>query len=178
MEILRTISLYTDGKDMPFLLIGGHAVGVYGISRQTGDIDLLVQREKKSDWLTLMGKLNYSVDQNDENFARFKPDNIAAWPIDFMFVESATFQKLLSDSRQFDVGVAKVRVAAPLHIAMLKMHALKMYQEHRFVKDYNDLLQLLRLHGKHVSQDELRSLCLRYADLKLFERLQKDLHGA
>ena len=35
---------------MPFLLIGGHAVSAYGISRQTGDVDLPVQRSRKELW--------------------------------------------------------------------------------------------------------------------------------
>jgi hypothetical protein len=35
MEILRTISLYIEGRNMPFAVIGGHAVNAHGVSRQT-----------------------------------------------------------------------------------------------------------------------------------------------
>lgn len=40
MEILRTISLYTEGKNLPFLVIGGHAVNAYGIMRQTTQTEI------------------------------------------------------------------------------------------------------------------------------------------
>jgi hypothetical protein len=57
MEILRSISLYADGKNMPFMVIGGHAINTYGISRQTGDLDLMVPLRTNPLWLELMGKL-------------------------------------------------------------------------------------------------------------------------
>ena len=176
MEILRTISLYTDGKNMPFLLIGGHAVNAYGISRQTGDLDILVQRDSKSLWIELMKKLHYSIVQDDSRFARFTPDTIAAWPIDLMFVDVSTFQKLFEHSRDIAIGATTVKVVSPKHLVTLKIHALKHYQEHRFVKDYNDLLQLLKMHCQDLDPQDLKDLCLRYADLSLYDRIQTDLN--
>ncbi|MCB0335165.1 MAG: hypothetical protein KDD62_02635 [Bdellovibrionales bacterium] len=58
MEVLRTIALYAESKDMPFLVIGGHAVNAYGISRQTGDIDLLVPKEAHSAWDKMLSKIS------------------------------------------------------------------------------------------------------------------------
>lgn len=80
---------------MPFLLIGGQAVNAYGISRQTGDVDLLVQRSRKVRWEELLA-------------------------------------------------------------------------------DYNDILQLLRLKDNDISEADLKDLCLKYADISLFEKLKGD----
>ena len=175
MEILRTISLYTDGKPMPFLVIGGHAVNAFGISRQTGDLDLLVQRSTKPDWLVLMSKLHYSKGQDDDRFARFKPDQLAGWPIDIMFVDDETFAKLFQASIETVMGAARVRIASARHLVILKIHALKYFQEHRFIKDYNDLIGLIKSGKTGLSQDDLSELCIKYASIDLFNRLINDL---
>ena len=174
MEILRTLWLYVEGKDLPFLLIGGHAVNAYGISRQTGDIDLVVQRSRKEGWLELMRKLRYEKGQDNDNFARFSPDSIAAWPIDLMFVDDPTFSNLSAESTETFFGPARVRIVSARHLATMKIHALKIYQEHRFARDYSDLISLLRSGKTRISEPELRELCQRYADGALYERLLKD----
>lgn len=136
---------------MPFMVIGGHAINVFGISRQTGDLDLLVQRSAKPRWLDLMSKLLYDKGQDSDNFARFRPNHIAAWPIDLMFVDDTTFGKLADAAVTTLVGAVSVPVASARHLATLKIHALKHFQEHRFAKDYNDLLGLLRSGQTNIS---------------------------
>ncbi len=75
---------------MPFLLIGGHAVNVYGVQRQTGDIDLIVKSSQRKAWEDLFLKIRYQSDQSDSRFIRYRPDTIAAWPIDLMLVDDET----------------------------------------------------------------------------------------
>ena len=175
MEILRTISLYSDAQGMPFLLIGGHAVNAYGMQRQTGDIDLIVKSSQRREWEELFSKIRYQSDQSDSHFIRYRPDTIAAWPIDLMLVDDGTFGKLHSDARSTDLGVIEVKVVSPKHLIMLKLHALKVYQEHRYARDYNDVIQLLRHACPELRNEALRDLCVRYADVALYEKLEKDL---
>ena len=54
-------------------------------------------------------------------------------------------------------------------------HALKTYQEHRHLKDYSDLLGLLRT--KHVvfSEAEFKALCIKHATVQLFEKVSSEL---
>ncbi len=174
-EVIRTISLYAESKRLPYLLIGGHAVNAYGIQRQTGDINLLTQSSRQDDWAELFKKLNYESIQHDSNFLRYKPDTLAAWPIDLMLVDDTTFSKLAYESREVDLGVIKIRAVSPRHLAILKIHALKVYQEYRYVKDYNDLLQLLRGECSDVSTEDLKELCVRYAHEGFFEKIMNDL---
>lgn len=165
-------------QESAVLLIGGHAVNAYGIQRQTGDIDLLVQRSHSSEWGELFKKLQYESFQFDSNFLRYKPDTVAAWPVNLMLVDDATFSKLFHDSRETNLGVVKVGVVSPRHLATLKIHALKVYQEHRFSRDYNDLVQLLKGECRDISSEDLRELCLRYATEELFNKINKDLGEA
>lgn len=175
MEILRTIQAYAEAQGLRFLVIGGHAVNCFGLARQTGDIDILVERELSDKWREILVKLDYQPGQSDTRFARFRSIHLAAWPIDLMFVESSTFQKMYAESEVFELGVSKVRVVSARHLATLKLHALKVYQESRHLKDYNDLVGLLRA-GKAVFEEgEFRDLCLRYASLELFEKVSQEL---
>lgn len=121
---------------MPFLVIGGHAVNAYGISRQTGDLDLLVPLGHQEQWQRLMRRIKYHADQDDDRFARFSPPDFAAWPIDLMFVEETTFERLYRDSRVVTIGNAETRVVSRRHLLALKIHAMKHRQERRFAKGF------------------------------------------
>jgi len=175
MEILRTISLYSDAQTIPFLLIGGHAVNAYGVQRQTGDIDLIVKASQREAWEALFLKIRYQSDQSDGRFIRYRPDTIAGWPIDLMLVDDDTFRKMYSEAQLFDLGVIAVKVVSPKHLVALKLHALKVYQEHRYAKDYNDVIQLLRHACPQLRSEALRELCVRYADVSLYEKLAREL---
>ncbi len=175
MEILRAIKERALTKGLDFILIGGHAVAVYGVQRQTGDVDLIVARSKRALWDEIFLALRYRSGQNDENFIRYQPASIAAWPVDLMLVDDETLQKLVAAALEVDLGQTRVKVASPRHLITLKIHALKRHQPDRFVKDYNDVIALLRTHGKDVSSADLLELCLRYADRALYDRIQRDL---
>jgi hypothetical protein len=175
MEILRSISLYAEANKLKFVLIGGHAINSYGISRQTGDIDLIVEKDKKTEWIDFFKKIKYQKGQDDDRFLRFKPDTLLAWPIDLMLVDSQTFDKIFKDAQDTELGTTAVKVASPRHLVTLKIHALKYYQEHRFVKDYNDLLQLLRTKVTDLRGADLQELCLKYANNDLYDKIKRDL---
>lgn len=160
---------------MPFVVIGGHAMSAHGVSRQTGDIDLLVPRKDREKWIELLSQLRYKTFQDDSRFARFKPSTIAEWPIDLMFVDDTTFDKIYHESFLSEFGYSSAHVASALHMVTLKTHALKYTQEHRSFKDYNDLINLLRKYNKLVSFSQLREICLKYGSEELFDRLKKDL---
>lgn len=176
MEILRTISFYAEDKEMPFVLIGGHAVNSYGLSRQTGDIDLAVRFSHKAKWGILFERLKYIPSQDDDRFSRYRPEVLGGWPIDLMFLDDITFNKLQAESLEMQVGVATVRVVSARHLAILKMHALKYFQEDRFAKDFGDLVYLLRSGKTKINRQELAELCQRYASGELFEKLKENIN--
>jgi hypothetical protein len=175
VEVLRTIQAYAELKGLRFLVIGGHAVNCFGLARQTGDIDLLVEGDNASNWTELLVKLDYRPGQNDSRFARFRSSYLAAWPIDLMFVDSSTFEKMYAESLTFEIGVSRVKVVSARHLVVLKLHALKVYQESRYLKDYNDLTGLMRAGKAVFEESEFRDLCVRYASLELFNKVSAEL---
>lgn len=177
MEILRSISLYTEDKAMPFAVIGGHAVNSYGIQRHTADLDLVVQLSAKDRWLELMNKLAYQKGQDDKRFARFRPRSLNNWPIDLMFVDDVTFGKLIGQAKSAIFGETTVKVVSARHLAIMKLHALKHYQIHRYSKDLSDLTALLRSGATGISNQELKDLCQKYAEIGLYDKLVEETGG-
>jgi predicted nucleotidyltransferase len=175
MEILRTIQASGENRGLRFVVIGGQAINCYGLSRQTGDINLLVDRSQSHEWSSLLQKLDYTATQNDQRFARYRSVHRAAWPIGLMFVESKTFQAMFDEASELEIGVSKVKVASPRHLIALKVHALKTFEEYRHLKDYGDLLGLLRRKESDVSTAHLREIYEKYASQELFVKLSKDL---
>lgn len=92
-----------------------------------------------------------------------------------MLVDDETFSKLATASHLIDLGMVTVNVVSPRHLVTLKLHALKVYQEHRHARDYTDVVQLLRHVCTELRDDDLRSLCVRYANESLCEKLSKDI---
>ena len=170
MEILRIISSYSKRLDISFVLIGGHAVNFYGLSRQTGDIDLLTDRAQKSKWASLLSELKYNIFKDDTSFSRFKNERIDAWPIDIMYTDSDSFRKIF-DASAID---NELRIVSREHLVILKLHALKQEQPHRYPKDYGDLLSLIRTSKGSLSKDLIESLCKKYSKVSIYDKLLED----
>lgn len=98
MEVLKLVEKEAALAGKRFILIGGHAINVHGISRTTGDIDLMVEREDLKFWSALLMKLNYTIFRETSAFIQSRPTEIAAWPIDLMLVSEQTMSKALADA--------------------------------------------------------------------------------
>jgi hypothetical protein len=73
-----------DRAGLPCLVIGGHALSFYQVSRETADVDLLVNREKRTDWESALARAGYVLFHAGENFAQFSPPPGGAWPTDLI----------------------------------------------------------------------------------------------
>jgi hypothetical protein len=177
MEILRSINLYTELRNMPFVVIGGHAVNNYGMARNTADLDLVVPLADQGKWLILMEKLKYEAGQSDDRFARFRPKGLDNWPIDLMFVNDETFSRLREDSVTACFGEVEAPIASIEHLILMKLHAMKYFQEHRFAKDYADLIGLIRVGKIEVEGKCFSQWCAKYATEDLYQRILRDLKG-
>src|SRR5438552_15606035 len=81
-------------RGLPSLLIGANAIVLLGYIRNTVDLDLLVPEQSRLQWLDLLRELGYRVFHGIEAFAQFEPADKTGAPVDLMFVEEATWEKL------------------------------------------------------------------------------------
>jgi hypothetical protein len=173
MEILQTISDAAKQGGRRFLLIGGHALNVHGVSRSTGDLDLMVEAADAAFWKGALERLGYDIFHESSGFMQSKPPSITAWPVDLMLVNAETMTKALADSINTTVLGPSVQVASLGSLIAMKLHALKFVDEVRALKDQSDLLALLEISKIAPDSEAFRQLCIRYGTLEWYERIAK-----
>ena len=154
-------------------MIGGHALNMRGISRNTHDLDLMVRRADLGFWMKRLGSMGYAAFNQTSAFVQFKAPDITAWPIDLMLVDDSTFEKACASATLEQYGEVQVLTASTLHLVAMKLHALKNEPAHRFKKDEGDLLGLLDLLHISTGSEEFKQLCEKYGSLRIYERLKK-----
>ncbi len=162
MKILDQLTKLTKQSGIDFLLIGGHAVNVYGDRRQTADVDLLICEKHKQAIKKMVNQFNYDLINESSSFLQFKPDHIDKWPLDFLMVDENTFDQLLQDSNQVEIGgEEKVSLPSIKHLIALKLHALKQAVGKRRNKDLFDIITLIDAGNLLLS--DVEALCQKYA---------------
>jgi len=172
MEILRYIRDYAAKPGLCFLLIGGHAINTYGVQRGTADVDLLVERSKREQWKDILQRIRYSVYFEHENFIQFKPPELGLWPVDLMLVDDGVFSKLDESAEVVELGGIQVRVPSIKHLIALKLHAMKERFQKGSLKDFDDIVNLLKVGGLDIASNELRELSLKYVSEEQYQQLK------
>jgi hypothetical protein len=171
VSFFATIEKETRRRRLPFLVIGGHAVNLYGFARETADLDFLVCSEDRSSWMTLFADLGYHIFSEAPHFLQLASDKDAAWPVDLMFVQSATFQPMLEASRVVEFYGTASRIPTLEHLIALKLHVLKNTRPHRFLKDFLDVENLIRINHLDIKSENIRRLFEKYATMELYEKM-------
>lgn len=171
MGFFEQISAEARSRELQFLIIGGLAVNFYGYSRETADVDLLVQRDQHAVWRELFRQLGYTLEQDAETFVQLAPPRSGEWPVDLMLVREPTFAPMLADSRQVEMYGTLVRIPSLPHLLALKLHALKHTRPHRFLKDFQDVEGLVRINQLELKSEKIREIFLKYGNLDLYEKI-------
>lgn len=156
---------------LPFLVIGGNAVIAYGYPRQTNDYDFLVSSRDRFAWDKLIREMGYFPRQVNMVFHLYKSEAPGCMPIDFMFVDHATFQKFESGSQEVTMQQAAVRIPALMHLLALKLHAERSGGERRAGRDINDILQLMQLNHIKLDAPDFQEILTRYGNDSIKQRL-------
>lgn len=175
MSFFETISAETEKRNLRFLVIGGLAINFYGYSRETGDLDILIHRDNREQWLDLFSFLGYTVYNEGEGFLQLSPPQQGAWPVDLMLVRENTFEPMHSAGPEVDLYGVKVRIPSLEHLLMLKLHALKNARINRFLKDFLDVENLIRINKLDIKSENIRQLFAKYGTAELYDKVSKSL---
>lgn len=149
-------------RQLPCLLIGAHAVLTLGYIRNTVDLDLLVSEEKRSQWLDLLQELGYRFFHGIPAFAQFEPADETGVPVDLMFVDEATWQKLAKGAVETDLSGVPALVPRPEYLVALKLHAAVSPTRSKPEMDWQDIRQIVRICALDPNDESFRALILRY----------------
>jgi predicted nucleotidyltransferase len=171
VNFFETIATETSKRNLHFLVIGGLAISFYGYSRDTADLDLLIHREDRETWLKIFSELKYAIHHDGESFLQLSSLEQNAWPVDLMLVREATFGPMFAASRKVDLYGASTRIPSLEHLLMLKLHALKNGRINRFLKDFLDVENLIRINKLDIKSENIRQLFAKYGSIELYDKV-------
>ena len=173
MGLFQKINLEARKRDLPFLVIGGLAVNFHGYSRDTADLDLLIQHDAREPWLSLFAELAYSVDRDEGAFMQLSPPTQGAWPVDLMMVREPTFRPIFDHGKEVEMYGARLLIPTLEHLLALKLHALKHTHAGRFLKDFLDVENLVKVNKVDLRLENVRQMFLKYGNLELYEKVSR-----
>jgi hypothetical protein len=169
--ILDLIAEQFARAEVPYLLVGGCALNAYGYARFTDDVDLLMEERCSEKARSLLRDHGYLEQHHGPLFSRMMPQDPAQQIVDLMYADPATFQKMYSASRAFDVGHTSHRVPSVEHLMAMKLHALRYGRESRRSKDAQDVVELARLQNIDLHSAGFRELCLKFGNQAVYHYL-------
>jgi len=92
-------------------------------------------------------------------------------------VREKTFQPMFAASREVDLYGTHSRIPSLEHLLALKIHALKNTRLHRFLKDFLDVENLIRINQLDIKSENVRQLFLKYGTVELYEKVSRSLAG-
>ena len=159
--------------DLPFLLIGGVAVGQYISTRMTLDLDLAMSEENARLALPLLRQQGFTTLSETDNFIRLNPPPGQSEITDILYLNAQTFALLWSARQMRSLAGRTVAVAAPEHLIRMKLHALKYGKADRIKKDVPDILDLMPLCGWTPEHPDFMDACKKHATDALYGMLKE-----
>ena len=157
---------------MPLILVGAFALKAYGLSRMTGDLDLLTGKDFQNQVETFLTGLGFEIFSVSPGFAG------ALHPpggrVDLIYVNRKTLEKFLGEARPEEIFPGVIfpgvifPVPSPRHLAALKVFAVS-NQPERLDREWADLSWMVA--QKLVSWEEIRKLAQRYEARAVVRRL-------
>ena len=175
MSFFATFHEKARRQKLRFLVIGGLAINHYGYTRDTGDVDFFVSQRDRAAWVKLLSDLGYTKYQDGGNFIQYSQPEQSAWPVDLMLVQEETFNTVFGASREANLFGVTTRVPTLEHFLALKLHALKNTRMHRFLKDFLDVENLIRINKLDIKSASIRELFAKYGDMSLYEKISRSL---
>ncbi|MDO8661718.1 MAG: nucleotidyl transferase AbiEii/AbiGii toxin family protein [Candidatus Omnitrophota bacterium] len=171
-SVFHLLSDISKQAGIPLILIGGFAVNYYKYTRQSADVDFLIQESDFQKMSELLKSTGYKLDYSQEVFARFiSTGDSIIMDIDFMLIDEETFDKIIKDSQKADIAGCEFRVPSLEHLIALKLHAVKYNPKPRLIKDIPDIINLIKINKVDVKSGKFKELCLKYGTQELYEKI-------
>lgn len=173
-SLLTTISQLIEEKNLPALMIGGHAVTALGHPRATFDLDLIIPRSAAGRWKAELLNLGYRIFAESANFHQFEaPPARSLPPLDLMLVDDEVFQTLELTKTDFKP------IATPGVVAMiaLKLHAIRQPARADVEKDWSDVLALVKAHQLSLDDPGFSATVLKHGGETAIKRIHASILG-
>ena len=174
MPIYATVFEALEGDDIPFLVIGGHAVVLQGHQRNTFDLDLLISELSLPATKSVLERLRYTPYFESGAFLQLTPVT-GLPPLDLMIVDETTFTRLshFTEARVFDGRT--IRIPDPKRLVAMKLHALNAASRLDREKDWNDIVGVIRVTNLSIEDREFQEIVQQYGSSGAIDEIKRRL---
>ena len=137
--------------------IGGFALGVLGVPRQTLDLDFLVHRDDLQKLDRSLTALGYSRVFQSENVSQYRHSETAWGSVDFIHAFREISLAMLDRAKDYPAfgGKQTLRTAQPEDVIGLKVQAMSNDLERRDQEQY-DIERLMGQYGNRLDWDRIQ----------------------
>jgi len=168
-SFLTTVSNLIREKELPALMIGGHAVTALGHPRATFDLDLLIPRSAVESWKQELTALRYRPFAESSNFLQFEAHpTLPLPPVDLMLVDDGVFEALASTK----VESSPIPTPSAQSMVALKLHAIGQPSREDTGKDWSDIFALVRANNLSLDDPGFSSKVLRHGGQEAIDRIK------
>jgi hypothetical protein len=158
---------------LSFVVIGAHAVAAHGFSRSTTDLDIITDKAQRDGWVSLLTSFGYKQSQDGGTFLQFTAPSSDEWDVDVLLTDSSTFTKFRSAAMKAVIADTPVWIPALDHLFALKLHALKSGKAARFLKDLEDIINLIGANKIDVHGATFKQLMEKFGTPELYEKIAR-----
>lgn len=174
----KLVAAFTE-KDVAYGLIGGYAVGLWGVPRGTVDMDFLVRLDDMPKVHLVMQSLGYEVRFSSENVTQYQSTLGIFGEVDFLHAFRDASLRMLDRTVQktlFQDGVS-IPVLLPEDLIGLKVQAFS-NDGSREPIDMYDIETLMRIHGAVMDWELIGGYFELFDATRLFDELKGKYHAS
>jgi hypothetical protein len=153
------------------ILTGGYAVNYHGYSRNTFDVDFLIQDTQRPMALKTLEAVGYKEFESADSYSRLQSKQANRKSLDLVYVDGQTFGRVHEESVDVQLMGLGFKVPSLMHLLAMKCHALRNNFKGRWMKDLVDVVELVRQAQMDVKGEEFRSMCMKFGGQKVYDKI-------
>ena len=171
-SFLTTVSNLIREKELPALMIGGHAVTALGHPRATYDLDLLIPRTSAQAWSSALAALGLQTYAETANFIQFEAiPSLPLPPVDLMLVDDEVFASLASAK----IDSSPIPTPAVQSMIALKLHAINQPARENTAQDWADVIALIKANNLSLDDPGFAAIVSKHGGAAATERIRAEI---
>lgn len=177
-SVLDKLLASFDRQGIHYALIGGFALGLWGVDRTTADLDFLVLRDDMEKVDRILRDMGYNRTYESENVSHYTAPQAPLGGIDILHAFREASRAMLERAVDMDIfsGMLSMKVARPDDLIGLKVQAMA-NDARRRAMDLADIEALMALHASHLDWSLIRDYFSLFEMDELFQELEMTYHA-
>jgi len=173
--VLEKVLTAFSEQNIRYALLGGFALGLWGGSRSTVDLDFLVHREDMESVHTIMTSLGYERRYHTENVSQYLSPLGVFGGVDFMHAFRDVSIEMLQRAVEKDIfgGSLRIKTLIPEDIIGFKLQAIY-NNPSRETADFADIETLVSIYKKDLDWELLQTYFKLFEMEELYRKMREE----